>query len=93
MPICRSFYVIEDIVRGVTKAPTKGSKTGKSASAKEPVEEPIAEVIMDDASDDLVRDDDQPQAASKPKTSKNLNPEWFKQPPRPPTPDPKWNKH
>ncbi|GJS57024.1 hypothetical protein Tco_0651808 [Tanacetum coccineum] len=51
---------------GVTKAPTKGSKTGKSASAKEPVEEPIAEVIMDDAGDDLVRDDDQPQAASKP---------------------------
>ncbi|GJW98835.1 hypothetical protein Tco_0180643 [Tanacetum coccineum] len=61
-------------------------------SAKEPVEEPIAEVIMDDAGDDLVRDDDQPQAASKPKTSKTLNPEWFKQPPRPPTPDPEWNK-
>ncbi|GKA67056.1 hypothetical protein Tco_0766864, partial [Tanacetum coccineum] len=74
------------------KAPTKGSKTGKSASAKEPVEEPIAEVIMDDAGDDLVRDDDQPQAASKPKTSKTLNPEWFKQPPRPLTPDPEWNK-
>ncbi|GJW21330.1 hypothetical protein Tco_0031952 [Tanacetum coccineum] len=50
------------------KAPTKGSKTGKSALAKEPVEEPIAEVIMDDASDDVVRDDDQPQAASEPKT-------------------------
>ncbi|GKE56312.1 hypothetical protein Tco_1495497 [Tanacetum coccineum] len=29
---------------------------------------------MDDAGDDLVRDDDQPQAASKPKTSKTLNP-------------------
>ncbi|GKG40812.1 hypothetical protein Tco_0470024, partial [Tanacetum coccineum] len=47
---------------------TKGSKTGKSASAKEPVEEPIAEVIMDDASDDVVRNDDQPQATSEPKT-------------------------
>nr|GEY29641.1 hypothetical protein [Tanacetum cinerariifolium] len=56
------------------KAPTKGSKTGKSAAAKEPVEEPIAEVIMDDAGDDVVRDDDQPQAASKPNTSKTLNP-------------------
>nr|GEW20911.1 hypothetical protein [Tanacetum cinerariifolium] len=75
------------------KAPTKGSKTGKSASAKEPVEEPIAEVIMDDAGDDLVRDDDQPQAASKPKNSKTLNPEWFKQHSRPPTPDLEWNKH
>ncbi|GKA32725.1 hypothetical protein Tco_0719092 [Tanacetum coccineum] len=74
------------------KAPTKGYKTGKSASAKEPVEETIAEVIMDDAGDDLVRDDDQPQAASKPNTSKTLNPEWFKQPLRPPTPDPEWNK-
>nr|GFB17692.1 hypothetical protein [Tanacetum cinerariifolium] len=74
------------------KAPTKGSKTGKSALAKEPVEEPIAEVIMDDAGDDLVRDDDQPQAASEPKTSKTLNPEWFKQPPRPPSLDPEWNK-
>ncbi|GJV22861.1 hypothetical protein Tco_1375556 [Tanacetum coccineum] len=56
------------------KTPTKGSKTGKSASAKELVEEPIVEVIMDDAGDDLVHDDDQPQAASKPKTSKTLNP-------------------
>ncbi|GJW64547.1 hypothetical protein Tco_0116431 [Tanacetum coccineum] len=77
----------------IGKTPTKGSKTGKSASAKEPVEEPIAEVIMDDAGNDLVRDDDQPQATSKPKTSKTLNPEWFKQPPRPPTSDPEWNKH
>nr|GFB70115.1 hypothetical protein [Tanacetum cinerariifolium] len=74
------------------KTLTKSSKTSKSTSAKEPVEEPIAEVIMDDASDDLVRDDDQPQAASKPKTSKTLNPKWFKQLPRPSTPDPEWNK-
>ncbi|GJR42026.1 hypothetical protein Tco_1310129 [Tanacetum coccineum] len=70
----------------------KGSKTGKSASIKEPIEEPIAEVIIDDDGDDVVRDDDQPQDASEPKTSKTLNPEWFKQPLRPPTPDPEWNK-
>ncbi|GJS85857.1 hypothetical protein Tco_0752398 [Tanacetum coccineum] len=70
------------------KTPTKGSQTGKAALAKELVEEPITEVIMDDAGDDVVRDDDQPQAASKPKTSKTPNLEWFKQPPRPPTPDP-----
>ncbi|GJT01712.1 hypothetical protein Tco_0822881 [Tanacetum coccineum] len=67
------------------KTLTKGSKTGKSALAKEPVEEPITEMIMNDVGDDVVRDDDQPQATSKPKTSKTLNPEWFKQPPRPPT--------
>nr|GEZ68794.1 hypothetical protein [Tanacetum cinerariifolium] len=49
-------------------------------------------VIMDDAGDDLVHDDDQPQAAYEPKTSKTLNPEWFKQPPRPPSLDPEWTK-
>nr|GEX12971.1 hypothetical protein [Tanacetum cinerariifolium] len=74
------------------KTLTKCSKNSKSTSVKEPVEEPIAEVIMDDAGDDLVRDDDQPQAASKPKTSKTLNPKWFKQLLRPSTPDPEWNK-
>ncbi|GJY07448.1 zinc finger, CCHC-type containing protein [Tanacetum coccineum] len=75
-----------------TARPNQGSKTSKSALAKELVEEPIVEVIIDDAGDDVVRDDDQPQATSEPKTRKNLNPDWFKQPPRPPTPDPEWNK-
>ncbi|GKC10729.1 hypothetical protein Tco_1007511 [Tanacetum coccineum] len=74
------------------KTPTKGSKTGKFAPAKEPVEEPIAEVIMDDVGDDVARDDNPPQDTSEPKTRKNLNPDWFKQPPRPPTPAPEWNK-
>ncbi|GKA66605.1 hypothetical protein Tco_0766413 [Tanacetum coccineum] len=74
------------------KAPTKGSKTGKSGSAKELVEEPIAEVVMDDAGDDVARYDNQPQDTLEPKTRKTLNPNWFKQPPRPPTPDPEWNK-
>ncbi|GJU09486.1 hypothetical protein Tco_1131882 [Tanacetum coccineum] len=80
----------KDTTKGKTL--TKGSKSGKSASAKEPVEEPIAEVIMDDAGDDVVRVDDQPQDTSKPKTRKTLNLYWFKQPPRPPTPDPEWSK-
>ncbi|GJW22375.1 hypothetical protein Tco_0032997 [Tanacetum coccineum] len=75
------------------KAPSKGSKTGKSASAKELVEEPIVEVVMDDADEEVVRNDDQPQDTSEPKTAKTPNPEWFKQPPRPLTPDPEWNKH
>ncbi|GJZ02021.1 hypothetical protein Tco_0519982 [Tanacetum coccineum] len=74
------------------KTLTKGSKTGKSTSIKEPVEEPITEVIMDDVGDDVVRDGDQPQDTSEPKTRKILNPDWFKQPPRPPTLDPEWNK-
>ncbi|GKC53123.1 hypothetical protein Tco_1075868, partial [Tanacetum coccineum] len=75
------------------KALSKGYKTGKSALAKELVEEPIAEVIMDDAGDDVACNDNPPQDTSKPKTRKTLNPNWFKQPPRPPTPDPEWNKY
>ncbi|GJS28240.1 hypothetical protein Tco_0488860 [Tanacetum coccineum] len=74
------------------KAPTKGFKTGKSVSAKEPVEEPITEVIMDDAGDDVARDDNPPQDTSEPKIRKTLNPEWFRQPPRPPTLDLELNK-
>ncbi|GJZ14966.1 hypothetical protein Tco_0550643 [Tanacetum coccineum] len=73
--------------------PNQGSKTGKFASAKEPVEEPIAEVVMDDVGDDVAaRDDNQTQDTSEPKIRKTLNPEWFKQPPRPPTSDHEWNK-
>nr|GEX11443.1 hypothetical protein [Tanacetum cinerariifolium] len=45
--------------------PNQGSKTGKSAYAKESVKQPIVEVAMDDAvhstTEDVVRDDDQPQ--------------------------------
>ncbi|GKB71610.1 hypothetical protein Tco_0933022 [Tanacetum coccineum] len=74
------------------KAPSKGSETGKSASAKEQVEEPIAEVVIDDAGEDVVHNDDQPQDTSEPRTVKTPNPEWFTQPPRPPTPDLEWNK-
>ncbi|GKE77517.1 hypothetical protein Tco_1543637, partial [Tanacetum coccineum] len=69
------------------KAPSKGSKTPNlSASVKEPVEEPTAEVVMDDAGEDVVRYNDQPQDASKPKITKTPKPEWFMQPPRPPSP-------
>ncbi|GJY01585.1 hypothetical protein Tco_0359737 [Tanacetum coccineum] len=79
---------------------TKRRKTKESESSKKPsttketskVKEPIAEVVMDVAGDDVVRDDDQPQDTSEPKTRKTPNPDWFKQHPRPPTPDPEWNK-
>ncbi|GJV35448.1 hypothetical protein Tco_1407925 [Tanacetum coccineum] len=77
------------------KALTKGSKAGKSATIEETVKEPINEPIMDDvvniSTEDVVRDDDQPHDASRPKTNKTPN--WFTQPLRPLTPDPEWNKH
>nr|GEZ12873.1 hypothetical protein [Tanacetum cinerariifolium] len=75
------------------KALSKGSKTGKSAFKKEPVEESIAKVVMDNAGEDVVRNDDQPQDISEPKISKIPNQDWFKQPPRPPTPYLEWNMH
>nr|GEY67655.1 hypothetical protein [Tanacetum cinerariifolium] len=56
------------------------------------VEEPIAEVVTDDTGDDVVHDDDQPQDDSESKTAKTPNPDWFTQPPRPPTRDSEWNK-
>ncbi|GKD83470.1 hypothetical protein Tco_1350309 [Tanacetum coccineum] len=75
------------------KAPTKSSKTGKSATAQEPIEEPIAEVVMDDQEtteyEDVVNDANRPQDNVAPKINKDT---WFKQPPRPSTPDPEWNK-
>ncbi|GJV61349.1 retrovirus-related pol polyprotein from transposon TNT 1-94 [Tanacetum coccineum] len=78
------------------KAPSKSSKTGKSATTKELIEEPIAEVAMDDletnANEDVVNDADRPQDDVAPKTNKPSRDTWFKQPPRPPTPDPEWNK-
>ncbi|GJX47534.1 hypothetical protein Tco_0272724 [Tanacetum coccineum] len=77
------------------KALTKFFKTGKSATAQEPIKEPIAEVVMDDlettANEDVVNDADRPQDYVTPKTKKPFKDTWFKQPPRPPTPDPEWN--
>nr|GFA06019.1 hypothetical protein [Tanacetum cinerariifolium] len=58
----------------------------------EPVEEPITEVVMDDTGDVVAPDHNQPQDTSKPKPRNTLNLKWFKQHPRPPTPDLEWNK-
>nr|GEW82952.1 hypothetical protein [Tanacetum cinerariifolium] len=65
------------------KALSKSFKTGKSATIKELVEEPIADVVndVDRAQDDVA-----------PNTNKPSRDTWFKQPPRPPTPDLEWNK-
>ncbi|GJT81752.1 hypothetical protein Tco_1056094 [Tanacetum coccineum] len=78
---------------------TKRQRTKDSKSSKKPsttketpkVEETTAKVVMDDAFNtagkDVVRDDDQTQDTSEPKTNKTPNQDWFKQPPRPPTHD------
>nr|GEW76881.1 hypothetical protein [Tanacetum cinerariifolium] len=85
---------IKETSRGRT--PTKSSKTSKSTTAQEPFEEPIHEVVMDDpettTNKDVVNDSDHPQYYVAPKTNKPSRNTWFKQPPRPPTPDLEWNK-
>ncbi|GJR03834.1 hypothetical protein Tco_0526818 [Tanacetum coccineum] len=74
------------------RAPTKSYKTGKSATAQEPIKEPVAEVVMDDlettSNEDVVNDVDHPQDYVSPKTKKPSRDTSFKQPPRPPIPDP-----
>ncbi|GJR10517.1 hypothetical protein Tco_0793169 [Tanacetum coccineum] len=73
------------------KAPSKSSKTGKSATTKELIKEPTTKVVMDDletnANKDVVNDSDRPRDDVAPKTNKPSRDTWFKQPPRPPTPD------
>nr|GEU86116.1 hypothetical protein [Tanacetum cinerariifolium] len=69
------------------KTPPKTSKTDKSVTAKELVEEPVHEVAMDVEEpilDDVVNDANQPQHDVDPKNDKST---WFKQSPKPKTPD------
>ncbi|GKB53339.1 hypothetical protein Tco_0904092 [Tanacetum coccineum] len=71
--------------------PPKYSKTSKSASAEETVKEATHEVTMgeEEPVQENVNDADQPQEVATPRKEKL---DWFKQPPRPPTPDLEWNK-
>ncbi|GJX34101.1 hypothetical protein Tco_0245658 [Tanacetum coccineum] len=77
------------------KSPAKTSKSGKSVTAEEPVEEPVFEMAFDDIEqtvDDGANDADQPPDDSTQNKDKDLKKDWFKQPPRPPTPDPELKK-
>ncbi|GJV85673.1 hypothetical protein Tco_1525571 [Tanacetum coccineum] len=63
--------------------------------AEDLVEELAFEMASDDVEqtvDDLVNDSNQPHDDSTQTKDKTLKKDWFKQPPRPPTPYPKWNK-
>ncbi|GJT94452.1 hypothetical protein Tco_1089970 [Tanacetum coccineum] len=74
---------------------TKGTTQSQPPSSSKYVqaEETIYEVAYTDKplnhENDINNADDQPDAEVTPKTDKST---WFKQPPRPPTPDPEWNK-
>nr|GEY03575.1 reverse transcriptase [Tanacetum cinerariifolium] len=70
--------------------PPKSSKIGKSAVAEESGKEAIHEVTMgiEEPVHENVNDVDQHLNESEPKTYSTPEHDWFKQPPRPPTPDP-----
>nr|GEU34717.1 hypothetical protein [Tanacetum cinerariifolium] len=73
------------------KSPAKTSKSGKSVTAKEPVKEAVFEIASDDIEqtvNDVANDDDQPPDDSTQTKDKAPKQDCFKQPPRPPTPDP-----
>nr|GEV84846.1 DNA-directed DNA polymerase [Tanacetum cinerariifolium] len=77
------------------KSPTKTSKSSKSVTEKEPLEELVFKMSFDDIEqivDDVANDSDQPPDDSTQTKDKDPNKDWFKQPPRPPTLDPEWNK-
>ncbi|GKE93220.1 hypothetical protein Tco_1574315, partial [Tanacetum coccineum] len=76
-----------------TSSSSKGKTTSKPSSTDKPMnaEEPLHEAEMD--VEELIQDDvvnvvDQLQDDT---DSKKDNSTWFKQPPRPETPDPEWN--
>ncbi|GJV86038.1 hypothetical protein Tco_1525936 [Tanacetum coccineum] len=76
------------------KTPPKTYKTGKYVHAEETFEEATHEVAMDveePTQENAENNVDQPQSKDALKTLKIPNKDWFKQPPRPPTPDPEWN--
>nr|GEV06348.1 reverse transcriptase domain-containing protein [Tanacetum cinerariifolium] len=78
------------------KYPAKTSKYGKSVTALEPIKEPVFEMASDDIEhtiNDVANDADQTPDDSTQTKDKASKQDWFKQPPRPPTPDLKWNKH
>ncbi|GKD25332.1 hypothetical protein Tco_1231546 [Tanacetum coccineum] len=73
-----------------SKSPVKTFKSGKFVTAEEPVKEPVFEMASDDIEqtvDDVANDVDQPLDDSTQTKDKDPKKYWFKQPPRPPTPD------
>nr|GEW97434.1 hypothetical protein [Tanacetum cinerariifolium] len=95
VPAAKDEYLGSSLEDALQKETSKGdtlpntSKTGKSASTKESVKEATHELTMGDEEpvQENVNDVDEPQDGEA-----ALKNDWFKQPPRPPTLAPEWNK-
>ncbi|GJY17987.1 hypothetical protein Tco_0389478 [Tanacetum coccineum] len=75
-----------DQTKGKKKRQEDKSESSKKPSASKESSRNVEESTHEKAETNV----DQPKD-DVPKTSKTLNKNWFKQPPRPPTPDPEWN--
>ncbi|GJU14815.1 hypothetical protein Tco_1142781 [Tanacetum coccineum] len=76
------------------KTSSKTSKPGKYVTEEEPDEEHVHDVSMDaeeNIVDEIGNADEQPDGEASLKTDNARRNNWFKQPPRPLTPDPEWN--
>ncbi|GJW24037.1 hypothetical protein Tco_0037848 [Tanacetum coccineum] len=73
------------------KYSTKTSKSSKFVTTEEPVFETASNDI-EQTIDDVANDAEQPPNDLTQTTDKALKKDWFKQPPRPPTPNLEWNK-
>ncbi|GKA45517.1 hypothetical protein Tco_0738313, partial [Tanacetum coccineum] len=74
----------------------KSSKSGKSVIAEEPDEEHVHDMSLDaeeNIVDKIGNANEQLDGEAAPYTDNAPNNNWFKQPPRPPTPDPEWNNY
>ncbi|GKB51614.1 hypothetical protein Tco_0902367 [Tanacetum coccineum] len=75
--------------------PLKSSKSSKSVTTKEPNEEYMHDILLnakENIIDEMGNADKQPDGEAEPNTENAPKNDWFKQPTRPPTPDPEWNK-
>ncbi|GJV42034.1 hypothetical protein Tco_1420474 [Tanacetum coccineum] len=100
--LLNSLILDDDIACGqadAEKVLRKRDRDGEDPSAgpnqEELVEEPVFEMASDDieqTTDNVTNDVDQPPDDSTQTKDKAPKQDWFKQPPRPPTPDLEWNK-
>nr|GFB01558.1 hypothetical protein [Tanacetum cinerariifolium] len=73
----------------------KNSKSGKSIIAEEPDEEHVHDMSLDveeNINYEMANADEQPDGEATLNTNDASKNNWFKQPPKPPTPYPEWTK-
>ncbi|GJW80611.1 hypothetical protein Tco_0144586 [Tanacetum coccineum] len=89
--LIQSLFVDEDDTEQAAAGMGKSSKSGKSITVEEPNEEHVYDISLDvkeNIIDEMGNVDEQPNGEAEPITYNSPKNDWFKQPLRPPTPDP-----